>query len=60
MTDLQRKSSDLKVIVEENCVLAERLVADRITRQQYLTDEKGNTSRMQRLQQDIDAIVKTL
>jgi oligosaccharyltransferase complex subunit alpha (ribophorin I) len=60
VTDLQRKSSDLKVIVDESCTLAERLVAERITKQQYLSDEKGNTSRMQRLQQDINSIVKTL
>ena len=60
VSDLQKKSSELKVIVDENCTLAERLVAERITKQQYLSDEKGNTSRMQRLQQDINAIVKTL
>ena len=50
----------MKSIVEENCVLAERLVSERITKQQYLDLEKANTSRIQRLQQDIDTIVKTL
>lgn len=60
VSDLQKKISDLKLIVEENCTLAERLVAERITKQQYLSEEKGNMSRMQRLQQDIDAIVKAL
>lgn len=60
VADLQKKSSDLKTIVEESCSLAESLVSERITKQQYLNEEKKNTSRMQRLQQEIDTIVKTL
>ena len=60
VTDLQKKVSDLKAIVEENCTLAERLVAERITKQLYLSEEKGNTSRIQRLQQDIDTLIKAL
>ena len=60
VADLQKKSADLKNIVEDSCILAEGLVSERIAKQQYLNDEKKNTSRMQRLQQDMDTIVKTL
>ena len=60
MNDLQKKSSELKAILEESCMLAERVVSERIGKQQYLEQDKGNQQRITRLQQDIDSLVQTL
>ena len=60
MSDLQKKTTSLKEVVDDNCVLAERLVNDRITKSDYVAKEKGNTTNIQRLQQEIDTIVKAL
>lgn len=60
VSDLQKKTTSLKEVVDDNCVLAERLVNDRITKSDYVAKEKGNTTNIQRLQQEIDTIVKAL
>lgn len=60
MNELQKKTSSLKEVVDDNCTLAERLVSDRITKTDYINKEKGNTSNMQRLEGEIASLVKTL
>ena len=60
VTELQKKTVFLKEVVDDNCTLAERLVSDRITKSEYLNKEKGNTSNMQRLEGEINSIVKAI
>ena len=60
MNELQKKALGLKELVEESCTLAERLVSNRITASEYISREKGNTSNMHRLQQEISTIAKAL
>ena len=60
MNELQKKSAELKTILEESCILAERVVSERIGKQQYLEQDKSNQQRINRLQQDIDSLVQTL
>lgn len=60
VNELQKKSAELKAILEESCILAERVVSERIGKQQYLEQDKSNQQRINRLQQDIDSLVQTL
>ena len=60
MSELQKKSSELKSVLEESSMLAERVVSERIGKQQYLEQEKGNQQRIARLQQEVDTLVQTL
>ncbi|CAI8038564.1 Dolichyl-diphosphooligosaccharide--protein glycosyltransferase subunit 1 [Geodia barretti] len=60
VTELQKKTVSLKEVVDDNCTLAERLVSDRITKSEYLNKEKGNTSNVQRLEGEINSLVKAL
>ncbi len=60
VSDLQKKAGELKSAMDETCVLAEKVVNDRITKQQYIDQEKTTQTRISRLQSDIDAMVQTL
>ena len=60
VTELQKKSHDLKTTLDDSCLLAEKVVAERIGKQAYLDQDKANQNRMTRLKNDIDSIVQTL
>ena len=60
VTELQRKVADLKAALDESCLLAESLVAQRIGKQKYLDQDKSSQSRIKRLREEIDAIVQGL
>ena len=52
--------SELKNVLDESCLLAERLVTDKINKQKYIEQEKSSQSRVDRLLQEVNAIVQTL
>ena len=60
VTELQKRSHDLKTALDESCMLAEKVVSERIGKQAYLEQDKANQNRMTRLQTEIDSIVQTL
>ena len=51
---------EVKAVLEENCQLAERLLMERITRNEYLEKEKANQSKLVRLQSEMDIVLKSL
>lgn len=60
LSELQKKSSELKNEVDESYQLAESLVVGGIGKQQYLERERTNQAHLNRLQNEIDTIVQGL
>ena len=60
VNELQKRAKELRAVVVEACQLAEGVVSERLGKQAYVEQEKGNQSRLTRLQQEIDSTVQTL
>ena len=52
--------SELKTVLEESCLMAEKVVTDKMNKQKYVEQEKAVQSRIDRLLQEVNAMVQTL
>ena len=50
----------MKSILEESCLLAEKLVGEKLGKQKYIDQEKSLQSRIDRLLQEVNTAVQTL
>lgn len=57
VSELQRKMSELKEAMDESCTLAEGLVAKRMGKEKYISQDKSNQTRINRLTGEIKTIV---
>ena len=60
MNELQKKMSEVKNALDESCLLAEKVVAEKIGKQQYVDQSKSCQSRIDRLTSEVDAVIQTL
>ena len=60
ITDIQKKMGEVKSILEESCLLAEKLVGEKLGKQKYIDQEKSLQSRIDRLLQEVNTAVQTL
>ena len=58
LSELQKKSNELKREVDETYQLAENLVVGGMGKQQYLERERNHQAHLNRLQNEIDTIVQ--
>lgn len=58
--EVQKKMSELKTVLEESCLMAEKVVTDKMNKQKYVEQEKAVQSRIDRLLQEVNAMVQTL
>ena len=52
--------SEVKNALDESCLLAEKVVAEKIGKQQYVDQSKSCQSRIDRLTSEVDAVIQTL
>lgn len=60
MVDVQKKMGEVKSHLDESWYLAEKVVKGNVSRPQYMEQNKKAEAKMEKLIQDIDAIVQTL
>ena len=52
--------SEAKALLEESCLLAEKLVSEKLAKQKYIEQEKSLQNRIDRLLVDVNTVVQTL
>lgn len=52
--------SEVKNLLEESCILAEKLVGEKMGKQKYVEQEKSLQSRLDRLLVEVNTVVQTL
>ena len=57
---MQKKMSEVKSLLDESWYLAEKVVKGSVTKQQYVEQNKKIDSKLEKLLQDISAIVQAL
>lgn len=60
VADIQKKMSEVKGLLEESCLLAEKLVSEKLAKQKYVEQEKSLQSRIDRLLVEVNTVVQTL
>ena len=58
--EVQKKMSEVKGLLDEGWVLAERVVKGSMTKQQYVDQNKKVESKMEKLLQDITTVIQAL
>ena len=60
VADIHQKMSEVKGHIEESCLLAEKLVEEKLAKQKYVEQEKSLQSHIDRLLIEVNAVVQTL
>lgn len=57
---MQKKMDEIKKLLDESCILAEKVVAGNVSKQQYVDQNKIIENKVKKLEQDVSNIVQTM
>ena len=60
LVDLQRKEGDLKHLMDDAIVLAQKVVDGKINKQSYVETDEANAAKREKLSQEIESIQESL
>lgn len=60
MTELQRKESEKKQLLDAAIVLAEKVVSNRLSKQAYVESDNSNKAKRQKLSAEIESLAVSL
>lgn len=60
MVELQRKEVELKRLMDEAIILAQKVVDGKINKQLYIEQDEANAAKREKLLMDIESIQETL
>ncbi len=60
LQDVQKKMSEVKSLIEDCCLLAEKVVKESMKKPQYVEQSKAAESKIDKILADVSAIMHTL
>lgn len=57
---MQKKMDEIKKLLDESCILAEKVVAGNVSKQQYVDQNKIIENKVKKLEQDVSNVVQTM
>ena len=60
LQELQKKETELKQLIDQSVVLAQKVVSNKIGKQQYIDSNQNNQAKRDRISEEIEAIIDSL